>query len=1701
MVLHLSGLAIHRGSVDDEDTCQPLALREERANVDVRDFNFQNSQTLRPRSFEGTMMQDDLETPRFKIEGRIVLLQGSFDATVFGFEKQTIAFLPEGVRPWRTVRSLAPLLKRRPNQGGEQDIETELLADESLAVTIHTNGHIAVEGGNIHSLDKKGRMRVVPQKKRGWLYLDGVRFILAKGDPIAVSAALAEAKERKVSALFADDEEDAVSYRQGSIVGSIVCLEGILHWPTAKGTPHARRALGFLPKGHWPERREVFFTRGHTFEEEERCRVDIDCYGRVFCPEGGAEHGRVNLSGIIFKAADTMPATSPQSQDWDELSIQYGTAKQDADHGYKLLESFIQTCTKKEWAYIEHAISQQVTGRKLQTPWGQGIQPRGVQRINEHNLDEDMKSLWDKKIRKVVQEKLGIKNPHTLFQLSLPKLQWVCDLLREDKVGLKDKELANLKNMHEQLSEVWEISKHGDLHFKLLRDTAVEIVDQMVARIRHLYPERLRGEVAKKVNAMSNDDKVKYEEIYQFFRNFETNGNTMTHCSLMGTTDTFTATGKWFFPDTPSVQKQLFESIAWLYERNIFHYISERQTPVFPFIEDFDIEAADGYCEKDPKTGHSPPPDGDIIYRPGQNNGDPGELIRWRAMAIHHLFPQLAQLRCLVYSASGYNKGKERLKASFHLVWPDLIVEPSTAAHLREVTLELFHEESHKEGSFLQNLRKKLLGFYESNDWFNVFDKTTISATNGLRLPYNDKVSSVYRNPDDKIKVQNGEMAKGKAPKRRVQEGRYSKAVGELVFTFEADVATGCQDDKIVSAKWQNTDNRSIAQWIQMGSCRLDMSDPERTQPTQVCPTREGKRLLRKLKRNRESDGFDFNLELSSDEEGYALKTPHPNVRRCELPTLEFVKLFEEQLGGELDDLELDQEDGNKELAKMLRGSWISVTPNQAVWRGPASEQSKAKCLGWMPSWSLNRGKHVSAPSMSRPLELVYVRRFNNKDVGKIFVDGPTRRKQFILDILRGCDGAELSHSALDVTPLSKRGLAMGLKEDEDAQSKIVDSAQVVLVNVYSCLCSPEVLMPGACPAGGVTSDPVTSRMREPADSSSSQLKEQLKELKRNAEAQQQEMDKQKEQSSRLAKDLQAQLAAVSEGAKEKSKADDEPARSKDLPEAEKESGESSAELKKQLEASSGTKDVAEAEKVKQRFATKDVAEAEKVKQRFALILISGCRCIQDLQAQLASLAREKQKADEETSRTKDVAEAEKESGDSSAELKKQVEELKQTAEAQRQEIEKQKQESSRAKDLAEAEKVAKESAIEKMKKEAADLEKTRSDERAKVFQLNAGLVDRMTKDLEAARTEKEAVNQGKEAAEQRLAELTDRFASERAKLEDSMREEKKKAESAAENMQAQLKTTDAAATKSKEELEKAKSNLEDLQDKLQILQAERDELSKKLEGAIPKSSLPAGCKDVADLVRQRTASREEAAAERLAREQYQQALEKVEKAIQHRLPILVSQKQEIGRFKSRAALLTKQNEDLLARVKELEAKNSDYEARATKATESKKLVEDYARDAAHQLAVLLHENRKLTGSLPASEVTMEAREENRRAFRTVQELVDQNLSMRNSISQLLRESQEERKEMQLANDREKQLDKKLKDQEEKYTGLFEEQKAQIRKIEQERDQAQSEAKETTKQREAEAEARKVQIEAEQKTLSDERSKNEELRKARFAPT
>ena len=48
---------------------------------------------------------------------------------------------------------------------------------------------------------------------------------------------------------------------------------------------------------------------------------------------------------------------------------------------------------------------------------------------------------------------------------------------------------------------------------------------------------------------MDQEDKQKFMQIRQFFYFFETTGKSMTHCSLRGSADSFTDTGKWFFPD------------------------------------------------------------------------------------------------------------------------------------------------------------------------------------------------------------------------------------------------------------------------------------------------------------------------------------------------------------------------------------------------------------------------------------------------------------------------------------------------------------------------------------------------------------------------------------------------------------------------------------------------------------------------------------------------------------------------------------------------------------------------------------------------------------------------------------------------------------------------------------------------------------------------------------------------------------------------------------------------------------------------------------------------------------------------------------------------------------------------------------------------------------------------------------------------
>merc|ERR1719343_895781 len=158
-----------------------------------------------------------------------------------------------------------------------------------------------------------------------------------------------------------------------------------------------------------------------------------------------------------------------------------------------------------------------------------------------------------------------------------------------------------------------------------------------------------------------------------------------------------------------------------------------------------------------------------------------------RAMAVHLIYPDLEFLEVLVYSASGYNKGKDLLKSSFHLVWPQLIVDSDRAPVIRHVTLGLFQRETLKPGSFLNEVQKKLIDLHDTNSWELVFDSTTINARNGLRLPYNDKASMVVASEEDKRKIKEGMLSKTKADKKRVREDRPSIAIGKIVFEFDKD--------------------------------------------------------------------------------------------------------------------------------------------------------------------------------------------------------------------------------------------------------------------------------------------------------------------------------------------------------------------------------------------------------------------------------------------------------------------------------------------------------------------------------------------------------------------------------------------------------------------------------------------------------------------------------------------------------------------------------------------------------------------------------------------------------------------------------------------------------------------------------------------------------------------------------------------------
>jgi len=317
--------------------------------------------------------------------------------------------------------------------------------------------------------------------------------------------------------------------------------------------------------------------------------------------------------------------------------------------------------------------------------------------------------------------------------------------------------------------------------------------------------------------------------------------------------------------------------------------------------------------------------------------------------------------------------------------------------------------------------------------------------------------------------------------------------------------------------------------------------------------------------------------------------------------------------------------------------------------------------------------------------------------------------------------------------------------------------------------------------------------------------------------------------------------------------------------------------------------------------------------------------------------------------------------------------------------------------------------------------------ERSSLFHEKAALRRDFERDLEDARADAQFhENVAKEAramqerarrerlsAEEKLFEQAEAFAAERAALEakltarsEELRREGEFREIAQKRLAEETFAKDASEISGRAaagEVVLLRARVVDLETQLQKAQREHEDA---LRNQIPDASdaeLPKGFSSLAELVNEVSTARDHLKQERQAKEELQHVLREVEREVRFRYPALLSQREEVERLRTIVEQLRQQNEGLLARVHELEHAQGDAEYRKSQAQKSVTILEAHAQDLARQLAVLVHENRKLIGDLkvPVGASELQVLEDDRVAFRTVSDLVTQNEKLRKTVARL----------------------------------------------------------------------------------------------------
>lgn len=332
----------------------------------------------------------------------------------------------------------------------------------------------------------------------------------------------------------------------------------------------------------------------------------------------------------------------------------------------------------------------------------------------------------------------------------------------------------------------------------------------------------------------SAEEFLEFEKTLQWFRAHDcTESHRLTHSCFKGRSD-FTQTGMLVF-DTEEDLEGLNKAIAWLYDRRIPVVLMERQTRVFPLIFDIDLKVtSQKILDKVPmRVKKARPWQGaiDFCRWPAADYFVLSEdmfLIRHMGRVIFQFFPDLPLLDICVFNASGWDRCKDIMKVSIHLVCPYVLVTPDRLCAIRERILEYFGECSELKRHPLKQLLEDYLTESDDNTWDKVVDQTVTSGTNGLRMPYCDKAQRILKRDFAERKARGEVFTERELADQhayvREEMGRPCLPEGILRLL---PVPPDSDDFALPPARWMcKGKDLPIDEWIRLGRCRYTWRVP-----------------------------------------------------------------------------------------------------------------------------------------------------------------------------------------------------------------------------------------------------------------------------------------------------------------------------------------------------------------------------------------------------------------------------------------------------------------------------------------------------------------------------------------------------------------------------------------------------------------------------------------------------------------------------------------------------------------------------------------------------------------------------------------------------------------------------------------------------------------------------------------------------------